>query len=198
MPRDVLTAYAIVLKHRSSVAYTLASTAMFGALIGYVSIVPQIFSDTFSAPERMGITFSVTATAMALGALVNSQIVERLGMRRVSHWSLKGYIVVTFIHIVVCLCIHESIVVFTGLQAITMAFSALTTSNYNAMAMQPMGALAGSAASLQGVTATIGGGVLAALIGSFWQGNIVVLPIGTFLAGVIAWVFVLIAERHRH
>lgn len=200
-PREILRAYRYVLQHRASIAYTLASTVMFGALIGYVSTVPQIFRDAFFAPERMGITFSVTATAMAVGALINSQIVERFGMRRVSRWSLKGYIAITLVHVVVSLSTTEGIFMFTTLQAVTMACSALTTSNYNALAMQPMGALAGSAASLQGVTATIGGGLVAALIGSFWSGSIYILPLGTLIAGVLSYAFVRYAESpgaHNH
>jgi len=195
-PREILAGYGYVLRHRAAVAYTLSSTLMFGALIGYVSTVPQIFNDAFKAPERMGITFSMTATAMAVGALINSQIVERFGMRRVSYWSLRGYIAVTFIHIIVSLAFNEGILIFTALQAVTMACSALTTSNYNALAMQPMGALAGSAASLQGVTATIGGGIVAATIGSFWHGAIFTLPLGTFIAGVLTLLLVRYAERH--
>jgi MFS transporter, DHA1 family, multidrug resistance protein len=195
-PREILSAYRYVLRHRAAVAYTLASTVMFGALIGYVSTVPQIFKDAFKAPERMGITFSITASAMAVGALINSQIVERYGMRRVSRWSIKGYIAVSFIHVLVCLVTTEGIWLFTALQALTMTCSALTTSNYNALAMQPMGALAGSAASLQGVTATIGGGVVAAIIGSFWSGSIYVLPLGTLVAGVLSLLLVTHADAH--
>jgi len=194
-PSEILAGYSYVLRHRSAVAYTIATTLMFGALISYVSTVPQIFNDAFKEPQRMGITFSVTASAMAVGALINSQIVERFGMRTVSYWSLRAYIAVTLIHFSASLYFNEGIAMFTAFQAITMVCSALTTSNYNALAMQPMGALAGSAASLQGVTATIGGGIVAATIGSFWHGSIYILPLGTFIAGVLTLLLVRFAER---
>jgi DHA1 family bicyclomycin/chloramphenicol resistance-like MFS transporter len=61
--------------------------------------------------------------------------------------------------------------------------------------MQPMGAMAGSAASLQGVVSTIGGAALASLIGHQWSGTVTFLPFGGVCCGLVALGCVLGAER---
>jgi DHA1 family bicyclomycin/chloramphenicol resistance-like MFS transporter len=115
----------------------------------------------------------------------------------VSHSALCCFIGVSFIHSLVCLAGFETIVTFTILQALTMGSFGLAASNFNAIAMQKMGAIAGSAASLQGITSTIGGAMVGSLIGHQWQGHVTFLPAGTCCCGVAAMMFVLIAEKGR-
>jgi DHA1 family bicyclomycin/chloramphenicol resistance-like MFS transporter len=73
----------------------------------------------------------------------------------------------------------------------------LVTSNFNAIAMQKMGAIAGSAASVQGVLTMIGGAVTGSAIGHHWSGDVVILPLGCLICGVVAMGLILIAERGR-
>jgi DHA1 family bicyclomycin/chloramphenicol resistance-like MFS transporter len=63
--------------------------------------------------------------------------------------------------------------------------------------MLPMGSIAGSAASLQGVISTIGGAAIGSLIGHQWSGSVFFLPAGSACCGVIAFTLVLTAERTR-
>ena len=61
--------------------------------------------------------------------------------------------------------------------------------------MLPMGSIAGSAASLQGVISVIGGAAVGSLIGHQWSGSVFFLPAGSAICGVVAFALVLIAER---
>ena len=81
------------------------------------------------------------------------------------------------------------------MQSLTMACFGLAVSNFGAIAMQPMGSIAGSAASLQGVISTIGGASVASLIGHQWSGSLLFLPLGALCCGLIAFACVLAAER---
>jgi DHA1 family bicyclomycin/chloramphenicol resistance-like MFS transporter len=76
-----------------------------------------------------------------------------------------------------------------------MACIALTISNFSSIAMQPMGAIAGSAASIQGVISMIGGALVASAIGQQWSGSVAFLPVGGVACGLVALTLVLIAER---
>jgi DHA1 family bicyclomycin/chloramphenicol resistance-like MFS transporter len=186
-----------VVSEPTSILYTLAMTAMFGSLLAFVSTLPQIFADAFHAPQLMAGAFATCAGSMAIASFANSRLVERLGMHVISHSALIGFIVVTAAHSLVAWTGHDNLVVFTLMQALTMACFGLATSNFGAIAMQPMGAIAGSAASLQGVISTIGGGVLASLIGHQWSGSVAFLPIGALCCGLLALGCVLRAERMR-
>lgn len=186
-----------VVTEPTSIFYTLGMAAMFGSLIAYISTVPQIFAGAFHAPGLMAVTFAICAGAMGAASFVNSRIVERVGMHRISHSALFAFIGFTAVHSFVAYGGTESILTFTLLQAATMACFGLAVSNFGAIAMQPMGAIAGSAASLQGVISTVGGATVGTLIGRQWSGSVFFLPAGALFCGLTALCCVLLAEKAR-
>ncbi len=186
-----------VFSEPTSILYTLAMTTMFGSLLAYVSTVPQIFAGAFHAPRMMAVTFAFCASAMGVASYFNSRIVEHVGMHRISHIALISFIIITGCHAFVAYHGPEPLVVFALFQAATMATFGLAVSNFGAIAMQPMGAIAGSAASLQGVISTIGGAAVGSLIGQQWSGSVLFLPVGAFCCGIAALGCVLLAEKAR-
>jgi DHA1 family bicyclomycin/chloramphenicol resistance-like MFS transporter len=186
-----------VLTEPTSVLYALGMTAMFGSLLAYVSTVPQIFVGAFHAPQLMAVTFAVCAGAMGAASYLNSRIVERVGMHRMSHIALLAFIGITALHAMLAYHGTESLLTFAVLQSATMACFGLAVANFGAIAMQPMGGLAGSAASIQGVISTIGGAAVASVIGHQWSGSVFFLPAGAFCCGVAALGCVLVAEKAR-
>jgi DHA1 family bicyclomycin/chloramphenicol resistance-like MFS transporter len=193
----ILGAVRLVLTTRASLCYTLAMTVMLGALLAYVGMVQQIFADVFHRPTWMPTMFALCATTMGVAAYLNSRIVERLGMRVISHTALLGYLGVTLAHLWVAALGFEQPWTFVLLQAAGMAGFALSTSNFGAMAMEPVGAVAGVGASLQGFISTFGGALLGALIGRRFNGSTVPLVVGALVCGLASLLFVLLAERGR-
>jgi DHA1 family bicyclomycin/chloramphenicol resistance-like MFS transporter len=157
--------------------------------------VPQIFAGYFHQPRLMAIAFAFCAGTMGVASYCNSRIVERLGMHQISHAALFGFIVVTASHALLAWTVGEGVVTFAVLQALTMACLGLALSNFSAIAMQPMGAIAGSAGAVQGVISTIGGALVGTAIGQQWSGSVAFLPTGSLVCGFAALVFVLLAER---
>jgi DHA1 family bicyclomycin/chloramphenicol resistance-like MFS transporter len=184
-----------VLGDRISLFYTLSVTVMFGALISYVGMVQQIFADVFHRASWMPIMFALCAGFMGLASLLNSRIVERLGMRRISHAALLCYLAVTLAHLLVALAGYERLWTFVALQAATMACFSLAVSNFGAMALEPLGAIAGIGASLQGFITTFGGGMAGAAIGRYFNNSTVPLTVGALGSGLASLLFVLMAER---
>jgi DHA1 family bicyclomycin/chloramphenicol resistance-like MFS transporter len=86
---------------------------------------------------------------------------------------------------------------FAALQALTMVCMSLATPNFGSIAMQPMGAIAGIAASLQGVITVVGGALLGSAIGQQFNGSAVFLPTGAVCCGMVALGLVLVAEKGR-
>ena len=78
-----------------------------------------------------------------------------------------------------------------------MATFSLSVSNFGAMAMEPVGAVAGLGASLQGCISTGSAAILAALIGREFNGTTLPLAVGSLCCGLVALGFVLAAERGR-
>jgi DHA1 family bicyclomycin/chloramphenicol resistance-like MFS transporter len=78
-----------------------------------------------------------------------------------------------------------------------MACFALTTSNFGAMAMEPIASVAGIGASLQGFASTLGGAFVGGVIGWQFNGTTVPLAAGSLCCGLASLLFVLLAEKGR-
>lgn len=196
-PRRVLAAARLVLVDRISIFYTFASTLLFGALIAYVAMVQQVFADVFRRPSLMPVMFALCAGFMGVAAYGNSRLVERLGMRLISHSALLVFIGVAALHLLVAALGRDGMWTFVALQGVTMAAFSLAASNFGAMAMEPVGSVAGIGASLQGFISTGAAALVAALIGRSYHGSIVPIPRGALYCGLVALACVLAAERGR-
>jgi DHA1 family bicyclomycin/chloramphenicol resistance-like MFS transporter len=195
--KHIASSAKLVLGNRSSICYTLAMMVMFGTIMAYVGMVAQIFSEVFHRPNLMPSMFALCAIFMGMAAYLNSRIVERLGMRLISHTALLAFIAVTGLHALIAALGLEQIWTFVVLQAVSMACFSLSVSNFGAMAMEPVGSVAGIGASLQGFISTFCGALVGALIGKQFNGTTVPLAAGAMCCGAVSLGFVLLAEKGR-
>ncbi len=193
----VVGAVRLVLGNRICVGYAAAMTVMFGSIMAYVGMVQQIFAEVFARPALMPSMFALCAAFMGVAAYTNSRIVERFGMRVISHTALLAFLLVTGAHTLVVVLGAERVWTFVALQAVTMACFSLSVSNFGAMAMEPVAAIAGIGASLQGCISTFGGALVGAFIGRGFHGSTLPLAAGALGCGLVSLVFVLFAERGR-
>jgi MFS transporter, DHA1 family, multidrug resistance protein len=191
----ILAAARRVLGTRASICYTLAMMVMFGTIMAYVGMVQQIFSEVFHRPALMPSMFALCAVFMGLAGYLNSRIVERLGMRLISHTALMSFIAVSGLHVLIAALGLERLWTFVALQAASMACFSLSVSNFGAMAMEPVGSIAGIAASLQGFISTFCGALVGAFIGRQFNGTTVPLAAGGLCCGLASLGFVLLAEK---
>ena len=196
-PGPVLAAFKEALTNRIAIGYTIASTLVLGGLFGFINSAQQVFVDVLGAGKLFTLLFAAIAGGIAVASLVNSHIVGRLGMRRVSHVALCGYIAFAGVHALIALSGHESLWVFVGMQAGMMFCFGLTMSNFGALAMEPLGHLAGTAASVQGFITTIGGALFGFWIGQLFNGTVVPLTLGFTGFGVAGLIAVLVTEKGR-
>jgi DHA1 family bicyclomycin/chloramphenicol resistance-like MFS transporter len=194
---SILDAAREVLTNRFALGYTVATMLLFGALMGYVTSIQQIFADVFREPAIFTAVFAATAGTMAAASFVNSRIVERLGTRRVSHTALLCFVGVSTLHAMLAASGYQTILSFAVFLALCMGCFSLSVSNFGSMAMEPVGHIAGTASSIQGFLSTVGGAGLGLLIGQSFDGSTVPLATGFVLAGVAALATVLIVERGR-
>ena len=193
----IVNAVRLVLGNRTSICYTFATMVMFSTIMAYVGTVQEIFTDVFHRPNIMPSMFALCAIFMGFAAYMNSRIVERLGMRLISHTALLGFIGVTGLHLIVALSGFEQMWTFVVFQSVTMACFSLSVSNFGAMAMEPVGEVAGIAASLQGFISTTTGALVGAFIGKQFNGTTVPLAAGCVCCGLASLGFVLLAEKGR-
>nr|WP_062205385.1 multidrug effflux MFS transporter [Aureimonas sp. AU12] len=195
--RGVAGAFRIVATDRACLGYTLAASAILGALFGFINSAQQIFVGIFDTGAAFPLIFASIALFVAVSSLVNARIVERLGMRRVSHTALLGFTGFATLHAAIALSGHETLAVFVALQSAMMFCFGLIISNFSSMAMDPVGRVAGTAASFQGFGTTVIGALLGFYIGQHYDGTVVPLTVGYAALGFLAILIVLVTERGR-
>jgi DHA1 family bicyclomycin/chloramphenicol resistance-like MFS transporter len=194
---SVTQGFRIVLTDRVAICYTLAMTATFGALFGFINSAQQIYVGLYDVGTMFPVYFAIVAGLMAVSSFVNSRIVGRIGMRRLAHGALIGFIITTAIPFALSLFMPIPLWLFVMLFALAMFQFSWIGSNFNALAMEPLGHVAGTASSVQGFLQTVGGGVIGALIGQAFDGTITPMAAGYFFSGIIALILVLVAEKGR-
>jgi DHA1 family bicyclomycin/chloramphenicol resistance-like MFS transporter len=194
--RAILGGARETLTNRQSLGYTLAFTLMMGALIGYINSIQQVVFDVFRAPGMIAIVFAAVAGPMAVTSYLNSRLVERIGTRRLAHTGLVLFTLVAALHFAVDR-IGESLWIFVALQGVNMACFGLASANFGALAIQPLGHVAGTASSVQGTIGTIFGALLGIAIGQRFDGTLLPLETGFVLLGAAALVIVIVTERGR-
>ena len=193
----IFGSFAKAASHRTALCYTLAQTVLFGGILGFINSSQQIFADTFHAAGVFPLVFAIAASFIALASLLNARLVVRVGMRWLAHGALLGFIVVAAAHLAVVLTGHETLVVFAAFQAATMFAFGLTSGNFGAMAMEPMGHIAGVASSFQGFVTMVGASLIGYFIGQHFDGTVVPVEAGYLICGLISLAGVLTAERGR-
>jgi MFS transporter, DHA1 family, multidrug resistance protein len=153
-----------------------------------------LFADVFKRPDIFPLAFAITAGAMGVMTFANAQLVERFGTRRLSHTALLALIAISAVHLAVELAGYQTLTNYLVLQAMTMACFGLTGSNFSAMAMEPVGHIAGTASSVQGFLSTIGGAAIGIVIGQSFDGTTLPVTTGFLIVAVIALGIVLVTE----
>ena len=194
---SILAGFRIVLTNRVSLCYSLAASFLFGSLFGFINSAQQILVGIYGLGHWFPLVFAGFASMMALASFTNSRLVKRYGMRRLSHGALIGFVVSSLIWVVASVSGVLPFWLFAVLYACAMFQFGLIGSNFNAMAMEPLGHVAGTASSVLGFTQTIGGATIGALIGQEFNGTVTPLAIGFLSVSVIGLGFVLTAEKGK-
>ena len=190
-----LTAYVDVFRYRVTTGYMLASGVIFGALFAFIGSAEQVFTEVFGKEDSFVIWFAIAALGLSCGTFTNSRLVERYGMRRLSQVALCIFISVALILLVLLTFVGEHFVIFFPLFVLMFACFGLIGSNYNALAMEPLGKMAGTGSAAYGFATTTFSSVLGWVIGSQYNGSAVPLIAGFAVLGILSMIIVAITER---
>ena len=194
---SVFRGFGIVLSNRMSLWYTLASTILFGALFGFINSAQQVYDGIYGLGVWFPVVFAAIGAMMAVSSFLNSRLVGKLGMRRLSHAALLGFTAVSAVWFVLSLIGPVPFWLFLLLFALAMFQFGWIGSNFNAISMEPLGHIAGTAASVQGFIQTLGGAIIGVMIGQSFNGTVTPLAAGFCSVGLAGLVCVLIAERGK-
>lgn len=194
---ETLRAYREVLKTRTTLGYMTASGVLFAALFSFLSASEQIFREVFGKADSFVFWFAGVALVLSGTNFANSRLVKRFGMRRLSHGALVGFTVMSLLLLAIMSAVGERFAIFYPLFAVTFALFGLIGANFNSLAMEPLGRIAGTASAAYGFATTTVSGLIGGLIGRAYDGTTRPLLLGYVALGVLCLGVVTVTERGR-
>ena len=198
--RSIVEAARICVTNREAVGYSLAIGLLFATLMGFIGSAEQILgSDGYRLGALFPAAFASVAVTGGIAAFVNSRLVRSWGMRRLSHGGHVIHVALAAIFLAAAYAWDglPPLWLFIGMMVAMQFFFSIAMSNYNALALDPLGEVAGTASSLIGAFTTLIGAVGGALIGQAFDGTIMPLTAGYFGLSTLTLLIVFWTERGR-
>jgi len=184
-----------VLSHRIAFGYTLMAGVVSAILQSYLSLAPQIFQSQYDLGAHFPLFFAANALAIGVASFTNGRLVMRYGMRRLVKTALPllGGLTLTFV--VVALITGGQPPLWVLMIFLMPCFFCLGIlfGNMNALAMEPLGHIAGVGAAVVGSLSTLVAIPIGAMIGQAYNGTITPLAVGFAVSaltalGLLRWI----------
>lgn len=173
------------LGNRRVLLATIVQTLIFGTLFSTLASSQQIFGEVFDKEDTFALWFGLMALLASSANLINARIVVRLGMREVVSRALliQGSFTLIFVLLQVVGAIPGGLAFPLTFLWLTSLFylAGFGIGNMNALALEPLGHMAGMAASIVTAVATIGAGLLTIPIGLAFNGTVLPLSVGVLV-----------------
>ena len=171
---------------RTTLGYSTAFACMFGSIMAYVGSSQQIFAgEVYALGAWFPLAFGSIALMMGVAGFVNSRLVRRYGMHRLSHVALLAFVMMAVVQCAAALAFsgRPPLLLFAAILGASQFLTSLAMPNCNALAMEPLGRIAGTASSLIGFYTTLVGAALGGVVGQHFDGTVTPLAFGYLFLG---------------
>ena len=182
------TAHAlkVILSNRAALGFTIAAGLISGPFIFYLSSAQQLFQNTYELGQWFPLYFAGLALAIGLGSFINGKQVMKSGMRHMVEISLILMTTTSLLFIIISWWFNglPALWITTIYMLFTFLCMGLLFGNLNALAMEPLGHIAGIGAAIVGSLSTFLAASLAIIIGQQFNGTVYTIIISFFIAGL--------------
>jgi DHA1 family bicyclomycin/chloramphenicol resistance-like MFS transporter len=180
---------------RTAFGYTVTAGLVSGAFVGYLNSAQQVFQEQYGLGQLFPLYFAILALSLGSASMVNARLVLRFGMRALSFRALQSNIALSVIvlGIAVIMAGRPPLWLLTFYFLLTFFGVGILFGNLNALAMEPLGHIAGVGAAVVGSLSTFISLLLGTLIGQSYNGTVLPLVGGFAILsitamGVMRWV----------
>ena len=165
-----------ILGSRIAIGYTLAMGFIFSPFIAYLSSAQQIFQEAYDTGALFPVYFGALALAIGAASIVNGRLVMRYGMQRLSFAAAGAIAFVSLVGWGGAFTFDglPPLWLFVSYLMVVFGFVGLLFGNLNALAMEPLGHIAGVGAAVIASLSTFISVPLGALVGQSFDGTIYV------------------------
>lgn len=181
----------------AATGYTITMGFIFGAFIGYLSSSQQIFQVQYALGNQFPVYFGILAMSIGLASLVNAQLVMRFGMRRLSHTAMIFIALLSTVFLLIAQYYqgHPPLAMLMTYLLGVFFFMGILFGNLNALAMEPLGHIAGLGAAFVGSVSTLISVVFGVLVAGAYDGTILPLVIGFALLSIACLISIYWTEK---
>ncbi len=172
--------------------FSVATQMMvYSALFSIVSMVQPVYAQTFDMEARFPLFFAASALLSMPASVINGKLVLKFGMRILIKSALIGIAATSTIALALWLSGAMNVWVFFAWTTTLFLSIGFVFGNLNALAMEPLGHIAGMAASISSAVATVGAAAFAMPISLSFDGTPLSLLIGVLVFQMIALMLML-------
>ncbi|MGV6832360.1 MAG: multidrug effflux MFS transporter [bacterium] len=182
-------------KYKDAVAYTLISGFITGSFMVWLSTSQQIFEQQYNLKAEFPYIFASLAISVGLATFTNSRIVTKYGMWNVGYWGTVGYTLISLLFVILFNDgQNPSALIFVLFCAVQFYAVGFIFGNMRALAMQPLGHIAGIGAAINGFISTVIAVPIANMIGGFVYESVLPLFIGFLGFGLLSFLTLLLLK----
>lgn len=194
--RGFIDGFKEVVSNYTTMCYTLCMGLFFGSFLGYLNSSQQIFQELFNTGKLFTVYFGLLALVFGAASLVNARFVQKWGMDYLCNRAVMGIILSSAIFLLIILMIPANLWIFLIYATVLFFCFGLVFGNVNAMAMEPMGHVAGIASAIIGATSSILSMTIGTAIGQMYNNTLIPVTSGFLILGLAAF-FILHLARSR-
>ena len=196
-PRAIGAGVLEVLRIRASLGYTLATGFVFAAFVTYLSCAQQVFQEAYTTGALFPLYFAVLALAIAAASLANGRLVTKYGMQRLVRAA-------TMTMALLSAAAWAAAFAFDGLPPLWLFVACLFAvflcigllfGNLIALAMEPLGHIAGVGSAVVSSLSTFISIPLGAAVALSFDGTIYLLTAAFAVFGAASWAAIRWAGR---
>lgn len=195
--KNIISGVHEVLQFRIVTGYTIASGIIFGAFLGYLNSAQQIFQTTYQTGDLFAVYFGAAALAIGAASIFNSKVVMKFGMRYMTWRALIYMTIISFIFLLIVIATDGVPNLWLFMTWLLLAFfcCGILFGNFNALAMEPIGHMAGLGAAVVGSLSTFISIPMGWAVGAQFTGTVTPLVLGFTVFGCLSVIVIWWTER---
>lgn len=186
--RIIVSGFLEAAQYRVSLLHGIALGISMGCVIGFVMTSPQIFADVFNEVRRYPFYFGSLSLFLGIGSLLSAHLVERVGMRRLCIGLLLALLLLATLALtwIQGSAGEFSLALFMHWAALSFLCSGALFGTINAIAMKPLGHMAGIGAAFVGSLSTFVYVGIGTFVGQVYDGTLVPLIVSFLVSSLVS------------
>ena len=195
-PSTLLRSVRTVTSNRAFVRYTAITTILFSIFSSYIGSSERIVSEIYGRPDLFVWIFGAIGILMAFFTFLNAQLVGRFGARRTIRNLLTAYFVLTIVLFTLTVTANgtPNIFIFFAILGMLQGINVAVEPNSGALAMEPLGSVAGMAAAIYGASFFVIGSIMGSFVDRLLIDSVTPMAVGYLIAGLLTVILVYAAR----